>query len=393
MRWGVVLGGLFLSLAGAAQFSAAADQSAPIVDPAGLDTLARLNQQILKAPSDITLNLQYAALAERLGLERLALAAYERILMTDPHNQAAQAGIDRVRRAIEPNTTQYVLAVGYAYETDPRYTQVDPTQGRNELDSSLSIIDERTINDLRWRTLGDASILDHPGDGGSILDYGHIGAVSGPLLDTIRGVTFNPALGVGTAYFDHRWFYAEVSANAIFEIYPNGAEQALALRAAWRDYNHAFFPGTQGGYADAIGKITLPEIFPDTAIGLSPWARLSEIAGGVGTAITPLTTDVQPGDYTEFGVKAAAYHSVTDWLTFGANFGTWGRLYQSQEVSPLTVRRKDVALSPGVTAVIPHLFSYQTDLRLGYQYTWNHSNIDTYTYKDHLISVTLVTRF
>jgi hypothetical protein len=393
MRWGVVFGGLFLGLVAAAQLPAVADQTAPVVDPAGLDALARLNQQILKNPSDIALNLQYAALAEKLGLERLALAAYERILMTDSHNQAAQAGIDRVRHAIEPNTTQYVLAVGYAYETDPRYTQVDTTRGRNELDGTLSISDERTIDDLRWRTLGDASILDHPGDGGSILDYGHVGAVSGPLLDSIPGVTFNPALGVGTAYFDHRWFYAEVSANAIFEIYPNGAEQALALRAAWRDYNHAFFPATQGGYADAIGKITLPEIFPDTAIGFSPWVRVSEIAGGIGTAIVPLTTDVQPGDYTELGVRAAAYRSVTDWLTLGANLGTYGRLYQSQEVSPLTVRRKDVALSPGATAVIPHLFSYQTDLRLGYQYTWDHSNINTFTYKDHLISVTLVTRF
>ena len=92
------------------QVAAWADQP-QAVSPGGLDALARLNQQILKSPTDPALNLQYAALAESLGLTRLALAAYERILMADPNNQAAQAGIDRVRRAIQPSTTRRPLSL------------------------------------------------------------------------------------------------------------------------------------------------------------------------------------------------------------------------------------------------------------------------------------------
>jgi hypothetical protein len=139
--------------------------------------------------------------------------------------------------------------------------------------------------------------------------------------------------------------------------------------------------------------VTLPEIFPDTAIGFSPWVRLSEISGGIGTAVVPLTTDIQPGDYVELGGRAQVLHSLTDYLIAGANFSVDGRFYQSVEVTPSTDRRKDVALSPGVQLVVPHFLAYQNDLRFGYQYTWNHSNVSTATYKDHLVSITFVTRF
>src|SRR5579872_353953 len=392
MRRHIIVGALALFLAATGGVGARGEQVRP-GPVGGLDELSRLNQQILRAPTDPALNLRYAALAESMGLARLALAAYERILVADPGNAAAQAGIDRVRRALQPNTTQYILDTGYAWESNPRYTSVSSTRGRNQLLAGLNVIDERTVNDLRWRTVGDASLRYYAGDLVSDLDYGHLGVVSGPVLELSPGLSFNPGLGVGTAYFDHRWFYAEVSANANFSVYPGGAEQALLLRAAYRDYNHSFYPHTQGGYADATGKITLPELYLDTVIGFSPWVRLSEIAGGVGKAVVPFTTDIQPGDYVELGGKAQVYHSLSESLIVGGSFAVYGRLYQSVNVPLSSERRKDIALSPGVQLVIPHFLAYQNDLRFGYQYTWNHSNVPIDTYKDHIVSVTLQTRF
>ena len=69
-----------------------------MADPAmsvsgGSGELASLNAEILRQPNDTTLNLRYAALAEQLGKPRLALTAYERILVYDPQNQAALAGV------------------------------------------------------------------------------------------------------------------------------------------------------------------------------------------------------------------------------------------------------------------------------------------------------------
>src|SRR5205823_2220920 len=83
MRRHAMVGVFALGLAAAGPVAALAEQpQAMLVGGAG--ELARLNQQILRSPTDPALNLQYAAVAESLGLPRLALAAYERILMADP---------------------------------------------------------------------------------------------------------------------------------------------------------------------------------------------------------------------------------------------------------------------------------------------------------------------
>jgi len=394
MRWHIISSVLVLGLVAGGPVAAVAQQPPVLVAPGGdLGVLARLNQQILRTPTDPALNLQYAALAESLGLPRLALAAYERILIADPSNQAAQAGIDRIRAALQPSTTQYILDVGYRNESNPRYLSVPSAFGRNQFVGTLDVIDERTVNDLRWRTAGDASVHEYAGTGVSDLDYGHIGAVTGPVYQLDPGLAFNPGLGVASAYFDHRWFYAEVSANATFSAYPGGAEQALQLRAAYRDYNHAFYPHTQGGYADAIGKLSFRDVFPDTVIGLSPWVRVNEIAGGVGKVVVPFTTDVQPGDYVELGGRSQVFHQLTDDLILGGNFSVGGRFYQAVEVPGSLSHRKDVTLSPGVQLVFPHILAYENDVKVGYQYTWNHSNVPVNSYRDNVVSVSYQARF
>src|ERR1700749_1206855 len=62
----------------------------------GSNDLSDLNNQILDNPADVGLNLRYAHAAESAGKLRLALAAYERILINDPHNQEAREGYERV---------------------------------------------------------------------------------------------------------------------------------------------------------------------------------------------------------------------------------------------------------------------------------------------------------
>ena len=67
--------------------------------------LADLNERILENPQDVELNLRYARAAEEAGVPRLALAAYERILINDPTNEEARRGYERVWRTIEPGYT------------------------------------------------------------------------------------------------------------------------------------------------------------------------------------------------------------------------------------------------------------------------------------------------
>jgi hypothetical protein len=64
------------------------------------DEISDMFQKLQQNPSDLTLNLRYAAAAEKGGKLKWALPAYERALMADPRNVEARAGVDRVTREI-----------------------------------------------------------------------------------------------------------------------------------------------------------------------------------------------------------------------------------------------------------------------------------------------------
>ena len=59
------------------------------------EELRRVFEQILQNPNDPELNFRYARLAEEKELLRKALGAYERILLNDPDNEEAKAGLRR----------------------------------------------------------------------------------------------------------------------------------------------------------------------------------------------------------------------------------------------------------------------------------------------------------
>jgi len=83
--------------------------------------LARVYAQILRDPTNSALNLRYAELAETSGKLRWALAAYERVLVNDPGSAEAQAGLQRVRRRLQPDSTQFTAELGAIGESNPRY--------------------------------------------------------------------------------------------------------------------------------------------------------------------------------------------------------------------------------------------------------------------------------
>jgi opacity protein-like surface antigen len=352
--------------------------------------LARLNAAILKRPKDTALNLHYAALAEKLGETRLALAAYERVLIYDPTNAQAQAGIDRVRGEVQPETTRYVLETGTGYESNPRYVMPGLTTAEGQLLANLNVRDERFVGDTRFRTIVSSNLLLH-GDDHDDLNYGYLGAATGPVVEFIPGVQVNPAIGGAAAVFDHKLFYEEATAGATFEAYPAGAYQMVQVRAGFRGYNEDFYPGGQGGYVEATSRFTLPTALADTGFTLSPWVRWSAIAGPKANAL--LLPSDQPGDYTEAGARFDVAHSFTDWMIGGVNFAVSERFYRDDAVAAGTDQRRDTQVAPGATIVFPHLITYNGDLRFDYRFLWNLSNDPTQTFVDHLITAKTIFRF
>ena len=151
------------ALVAAALLGASARAAEPVaagVDPGAPAELARIYAQILRDPTNSQLNLRYAELAEASGKLRWALAAYERVLVNDPGNVEAQAGLQRVRRRLQPDSTQFTAELGVIGETSPRNL---PSGARAEAQglASLGMRDERTIADVRWRTTAAAYGLLH----------------------------------------------------------------------------------------------------------------------------------------------------------------------------------------------------------------------------------------
>jgi hypothetical protein len=356
--------------------------------PARAGDLNSLHAQILRDPTNVELNLQYARLAEAAGTLRWALAAYERILLQDPSNEEARRGMQRVLRSLQPSFTIATLEYGIAYESNPRY-YLGPRVSEGLGLGSLSVRDERYLFDQRWRTafLAAGQVRTRNDD----LNYGFAGIETGPVLDIARDWTFNPAVGAGAAFFDNHFYYSEVSAAGTFEGTVGGSLQVLRVRAAYRKYDD-FFPSTEGGYVELRGRFSRLGVLGEGSIAfLSPWVLWSDIGGTVANA---LVTELQPGAYIEFGTKLEVYKSLAPWITVGANVGIAQRDYRSDIVTgTLSDKRKDTIWAPGATIVFPNLLGNQSDLKLDYKYIDSHSNDQTKSFTDHIVSATVVTRF
>jgi len=351
------------------------------------DALSQAFQQVMRRPTDIEANLNYARLAEAAGKHRWALATYERVLANDPNNAEAQRGLQRMRRAIQPATTLFTAEIGGAWSSNPRQ---DPKNARGEAQgmAALSMLDERPLGETRWRT--SAAVLGIYHGREHDLNYASAGFNTGPVIDLMPGLTVNPAVGGAGAYFDDRWYYGEGVASVAFEGHQEGAYRAVRFRAAYRDYND-FFPTQQGAYYDITGKFSFPYLFGNSVAILTPWVRWSDMSG---TAQSPNTLiEVQPGAYTEWGGKLELNTPVTDWLIVGGNIAYSQRHYRTDPASNGNAKRHDNLLIPGAMLLMPNLFAYQTGLRIDYAYWSNASNYNPRDYNEHIVSATVVKRF
>jgi hypothetical protein len=375
LRLGVVFAFLFLAMAPGG---------------AGADDLAQLNRLIVRDPTNVQLNLRYARAAEQAGEIKWALVAYERISVNDPTNEEAREGLQRIRRKLQPDQTQFFTELGLAWESNPRYV---PTGARGEWEvfGRAHIRDERALGDLRWRTT--ATFVGEAHRDSRDLNYGYANVMTGPIIDIFGGrIAMNPALGAGGAVLQSRSYFGEIIGALTFEGYLEGAYQTARLRAAFRDYND-FFPSTQGFYYDIVTKFARPDVFaPGDVVTFAPYARLSRISG---TGITVLFDEVQGGDYFEYGASLGYYRRVLEWLTLGADILAYQRRY-ARAVNLVTmdsVYRRDLLVAPGAIVILHNLFLYQFDLRFDYHYQHNDSNDPTRPYINHLFTVASVARF
>jgi hypothetical protein len=355
--------------------------------PAGADELSDLHARILEDPGNTALNLQYAAAAERAGKPRLALAAYERVLLNDSGNAAAQEGIKRVMRQLLGAQTRWVASVGIGWESNPANVAFFEEDSAIAL-GSIAMHDDRYWGNTAWQTdaLAQVNIIFNNDN----LNYGFLGIETGPVFDTGSWFTVHPALAVSTSHFDHSNFYNEAMGSVTLEGVTGGANQVVRFKAGFRDYGSRF-TSDSGWFAQANARWSIPHIFgPHDVVVFSPWIRWSDIEGGVPITIND---EAAPGRYWEYAADIAYYTPLSDWMVLGVNLTVAQRDYRDPGLFSGGDDRSDTLVAPGATLIFKHVFSYQTDLRLSYRHKDNDSNDKFREYEDDIVTLNIDTRF
>ncbi len=345
-------------------------------------------------PTNIPLQLAYARAVEASGKYEAAFPVYERVLALDPNNREAKEGLRRVRAIIQPAKRETFVEFGGNWESNPLHlTPGSPEDSEFQLYGNLAGKYENTYGGQRWRTETRLSGIWHAEQ--DFLNYGYAGAITGPMLDIAANSVLHVAAGAGIASFSGRLFYTEVLGSLTAESGYGGAQQTLRLRAAWRHYD-SFWVSDSGYWADITGKFIMPQTRPGSAFILTPWARISDVAGSF-LSVDPLDNNIpftlQPGAYIETGGQLQYVHEVRRNLTAAVSLAANVRQYSVDVVPLTTTARRDVTLTPGISVVLANVAKTPVDLRFRYNYVWNNSNDNFHDFRTHIVTVGLGGKF
>jgi len=362
----------------------AASVTALSVGAVQADDLATLNEQILANPGDVQLNLRYARAAEEAGQIRLALTAYERILINDPSNSEARRGYERIRRTIEPSYTVARIETGARWDSNPMNVDTGEEEAVS-LYARGTMVDERRLGGTRWRTIVDAEI-EHTPDIDE-LDYAYVGAQTGPMHYVGPHVAALPAIGVSAATLDGELYFTEANVGVSIEGRADGFSYWARLRAGWRDYEEDF-TAENGPYAELIAGITKPQLIAerDTLV-VVPWVRWSDVEGSA----FDFFDEYVPGQYTEYGIEAEYKYRLNDHVTVAAGARVRQRDFDSTTVGP--DNRSDTYVAPNASVTLQNLLPCACDVRARYQHRVNDSNDAASDYEADQVSLALIARF
>lgn len=252
--------------------------------------LQRLFERLLQNPSDIELNFRYAELAIEQDRLRSALAAYERILATDPENAEAKAGIERIRRLLRPEFTDATVIVGGQYESNPRRAGKGVPGGDDVLAvTQADVIDERRIGGYRLRSEADFFANFH--NRFTDIDYGRVAGNSGPVLGLDEDWEIRPAVGGGYAWLDGQTFYGEGSSLLSLYSLGRGPFRRVDLAFAYDKVSETF--AHRDAYQIGLGPqlYWVNQVTDQDIVLLSPFYRFNGVVGsgppGIGPSAQP----------------------------------------------------------------------------------------------------------
>lgn len=349
--------------------------------------LADLNEQILANPADTSLNLRYARAAETEGKLRLALVAYERILINEPDNVEARAGYERIRRQIEPGYTTLRLEVGVRYDSNPQNSAFTDDQEAVSYFAQGTLMDEHRIGDTRYRST--VNIEGEVTPDYNQLDYGFVSGQIGPIIYSGPHFATIPSIGGGIAMLEGDYYFTDLNAGVTFEGKTSSTSYWTRLRAGWRSYSTRSV-AEDGIYVEAIGGISFPQLLSQTdTLVFVPWARWSDMDGSIYNFFSG---DTSPGKFTEAGIDATYNYQLNDHFMVYARAVARERFYADATTFGGDDRR-DTYVAPEVGVTLLNMLPCECGIRLAYKYRNNDSNEFTSDFDAEQVSLSLQSRF
>lgn len=358
--------------------------------PAGANELDVLFDRLLRDPHNVELNLRYARLAEDEGEAGKALAAYERVLETEPGNQAAAAALRRLKVSLIPSITTGRVEIGGRYETNIRQQPRSRDRDDDVLGfAKLAVYDRRALLGQDWRSdvFGYADLHDEASE----IDYWFARAHTGPTFELGEDATVQIAPGGSVSFLDGEWYYVEPAVRVTFENILAGLLSRLDIRGGYREINDSI--GATEGYAlDIIGRNLNRDVLTESdLLAIQPFFRWRDSDSQPAGVPVLLNTFVL-GDYIEGGAQALYYIQPLDDLRLGASFLFYHRDYR-QTIRLGTAERRDWYISPGAEVLIRNVGCDGCDIKADYRFEKNYSNDDTEDFVNHVVGVSGIKRF
>ncbi len=345
--------------------------------------------KILLDPSNTALNFRYARLAIERAEYRKALAAYERVLARDPNNAEAKAGIAQLLRESRPSYTSLTVVLGAQYESNPRHElKTGKRTDDGGFTARISVIDERPLGDIYWRTEGDASGVYYLTF--RDIDSGTVGARTGPLIELAQGLRVNPFIGFYYSWLTRRTYSGEPTAGVVLETELTGPLKSVAARGGYQLIGRSFSE-RDGTFAEIIANFEWRNLgFERSLFGFSPYWRYSGVFGSGALTETPFNQPF-PARQHQLGARADYFVPVLSWLVVNVNF-TYEYRHYFEQIPEERKNRRDHLYAPGTQIVFGSFAGNSLDVIASYQFEYRHSNDGTQRYMNHVAGLRFLWR-
>lgn len=352
--------------------------------------LRKIYGQLLLNPTDLNLNFRYAQAAIKEGRLRSALAAYQRILASNPENEKAKAGILRIQRLLEPGFTEATLVAGAQYETNPRYVPDGSTVKSDFAGLTYgSVIDERKWGETRFRT--EAKFYADFHGRFSDLNFGNVSLDTGPFIDVAPDLRVRPTIGVEYAWLDSRTFYREAATSLGFMLDNFAPFKSIEVRFAYQDIGRSF---SARDAFEVRARLTFqfPNVmFHGDSVRFRPYARYNGLFGSGAPGLLPSNEQFPLESHA---VGADASYVVRIGRSVVGVIGLTGEDKNfAQRVFLGSQHREDVFIAGRIQLVVRGIGWKNHDLIFQYQAIHNASNDNFEEYTNHIIGIQSAWRF